>query len=75
MRKSYQELQEGVTLDGQLSKLRKRFDELEDHRAANNSYSLSDILMSGYAMFSLKYPSLLQFETQTQVEQQNLHQL
>jgi len=31
--------------------------------------------MSGLAMFSLKYPSLLQFETQTQVEQQNLHHL
>lgn len=75
MRKSYQELQESVTLDGQLAKLRARFDQFEDHRAANSSYSLSDILMSGYAMFSLKYPSLLQFETQTQVEQQNLHGL
>lgn len=75
MRKSYQELQAGVTLDGQIAELRERFDQLEDHRAANSSYSLSDILMSGFAMFSLKYPSLLQFETQTQVEQQNLQQL
>ncbi len=75
MRKSYQALQAGVTLDGQIAKLRERFDRLEDHRAANSSYSLSDILMSGFAMFSLKYPSLLQFETQTQVEQQNLQQL
>jgi hypothetical protein len=75
MRKSYQELQAGVTLDGQLAKMRERFDQLGDHRAANCSYRLSDILMSGFAMFSLKYPSLLQFETQTQVEQQNLQQL
>jgi hypothetical protein len=75
MRKSHQELQAGLTLDGQIAKLRARFDQFQDHRAANSSYHLSDILMSGFAMFSLKYPSLLQFETQTQVEQQNLQQL
>lgn len=61
-----------MTLDAQLSKLRQGFQPLEDHRASNSSYSLSDILMSGLAMFSLKYPSLLQFETQTQVERENL---
>lgn len=75
MRKSYKELQASVTLDAQLSKLRSGFQQLEDHRAANSSYSLSDILMSGLAMFSLKYPSLLQFETQTQMERENLHHL
>jgi hypothetical protein len=75
MRKSYQEFQESVTLDGQTAKLRKRFEELADHRAANSSYPLNDILMSGFAMFSLKYPSLLQFENQTQVEQSNLRTL
>ncbi len=52
MRKSYQELQAGVTLDGQIAKLRERFDQYEAHRAANSSYHLSDILMSGFAMFS-----------------------
>lgn len=75
MRKSHKELQESVTLDAQLSNLRSGFQQLEDHRAANSSYSLSDILMSGLAMFSLKYPSLLQFETQTHIERENLHHL
>ncbi len=46
MRKSYQEFQAGVTLDGQIAKLRERFDQLEDHRVANSSYPLSDILIS-----------------------------
>jgi hypothetical protein len=64
-----------VTLDAQLSKLRQGFQQIQDHRAANSSYPLINILMSGLAMFSLKYPSLLQFETQTQVERENLHHL
>jgi hypothetical protein len=31
--------------------------------------------MAGFAMFCLKYASLLQFESQTDVERENLHQL
>ncbi len=31
--------------------------------------------MSGFAMFSLKYASLLQFDSQTDMERENLHQL
>jgi hypothetical protein len=69
------ELPQGVTPDFLISQLRQRFSELSDHRASNSSFHLTDILMSGFAMFSLKYASLLQFETQTEVEQVNLHQL
>lgn len=60
-----------VTPDALISELRGKFDEMVDHRAANSSFALSDILMSGFAMFSLKYASLLQFETQTAVEREN----
>jgi len=69
------ELPQGVTPDFLLSQLRQRFNKLSDHRASNSSFHLTDMLMSGFAMFSLKYASLLQFETQTEVERVNLHQL
>ena len=42
--------------------LKCQFGRIPDHRAKNVKYSLPDVLMSGYAMFSLKYPSLLQFD-------------
>lgn len=35
---------------------------VKDHRAGNSTYSLSDVLMSGLAVFSLKQSSLLQFD-------------
>ena len=68
-------LQKSITPDLLISQLRQRLNQLSDHRASNSSFSLTDILMSGFAMFSLKYASLLQFETQTEVERANLHQL
>jgi len=45
---------------------------VKDRRASNTQHSLSDILMSGYAMLALKHPSLLGFEHPNQVERQNL---
>lgn len=64
-----------VTPEVLISELREKFTLIADHRASNTSFALSDILMSGFAMFSLKYASLLQFETQTEVERENLHTL
>jgi hypothetical protein len=48
------------------------FSQLDDPRAANSRYPLSDILKSAYAMFSLKYPSLLAFEKRSKAEGSNL---
>ncbi len=48
---------------------------MEDVRGSNSTYSLDDVLMSGYAMFCLKYPSLLDFEQQTESERKKLHRL
>ena len=42
--------------------VRGRFEQIADHRAANSSISLSDALMSAFAMFSLKDSSLLEFD-------------
>jgi hypothetical protein len=72
MRPSYKILQESVNVDSLISNLRTRFDKFIDKRAKNSSVSLTDILISGYAIFSLKYSSLLQFELQNKIERENL---
>jgi hypothetical protein len=73
MRKSYDQLRADISMDGKVDELREFFDRIPDHRAANVSYSLSDVLMSGFAMFSLKHPSLLDFEQQSVCDKKNLH--
>ena len=65
--KSHKTYRSEITLDGEISELRKIFQGVEDKRASNTSHKLDDILMSGYSMFSLKYTSLLDFEQQTVV--------
>jgi hypothetical protein len=72
MRNSYKFLQSSVHIDTLVRNLRKSFDKLKDHRASNRQYSLPNLLMSVFAMFSLKYVSLLDFETQTEPERKNL---
>jgi len=72
MRKTYQSFRDELSMDGEIGKLRQLFEVQLDQRASNIQHSLPDILMSGYAMFALKHPSLLSFEQQNQVEQQNL---
>jgi hypothetical protein len=45
-----------------LSKLRSGFADLADHRSGDVDIALSDALMSAFALFSLKSPSLLAFD-------------
>lgn len=75
MRNSYKFLQSSVHIDALVGDLRKSFDKLKDHRASNTQYSLPNLLMSVFAMFSLKYVSLLDFETQTESERKNLENI
>lgn len=43
--------------------IRDHFKQVEDHRDPNRiKIALSDFLMSGFSLFSLKFPSLLKFE-------------
>ena len=51
-----------ITTKSLLKTVRSGFEPIADHRAANRSISLSDALMSGFAMFSLKDSSLLEFD-------------
>ena len=62
----------GVNLDTEIQSLRLEFEKITDTRAKNVSHKLSDLLMSGFAMFALKHPSLLSFESMTMEEKANL---
>jgi len=46
-------------MDDEIASLRRLFQAVKDKRASNASHKLDDVLMSGYAMFALKYPSIL----------------
>ena len=50
-----------LSAPGLLNTIRKCFDQIDDNKV-NRSISLTDCLMSGVAVFGLKYPSLLQFD-------------
>jgi hypothetical protein len=54
-----------------LQVVRTGFERIPDHRAANAKIDLPDALMSGFAMFSLKDSSLLEFD-QRRVKDDNL---
>lgn len=69
---SYKKRQRKLTFDRLMQTLSKAFARLPDHRRANASYPLADLLRSAFAMFSLKSPSLLSFREQTRQERRNL---
>ena len=68
-------LRKRLDQDYLVKKLRSDFEKIPDHRAANIVHQLSDVLMSAYAMYALKYPSLNSFEQQTKSERENLKNL
>ena len=58
--------------DALLSTMKTGFGKIEDNRPGNVQHSLSDALMAGFAMFSLKDPSLLAFDERRIVAPHNL---
>ena len=52
--------------------VRTEFEHVPDPRAENASLELADALMSGYALFALKDPSLLAFDERRTTDR-NLH--
>ncbi|MEQ1878862.1 MAG: transposase [Bdellovibrionia bacterium] len=55
----------GLSGDSLLASIRDHFRTIKDHRDTSRiRIELSDFLMSGFAIFSLKFPSLLKFEQQ-----------
>jgi len=63
-----------ITTERLLKKVREGFEQIADHRASNASINLSDALMSGFAMFSLKDSSLLEFD-ERRSKDENLKQI
>jgi hypothetical protein len=55
-----------LQVDALLGKLRERFDTIPDSRFGDSTISLPDALMSGFALFALKEPSLLAFQDRIQ---------
>ena len=53
-----------LSIPALLKGVRKCFNKIKDVRKNKPNYLLSDVLMSGLAVFSLKYPSLLQFDNE-----------
>ncbi len=65
-------LRKHLNADALFAAMRSGFDTIEDHRSGKVQHSLSDTLMSGFAMFSLKDPSLLAFDERRFDEPHNL---
>jgi hypothetical protein len=67
------ELRKHLSADALLRRLRSGFADLVDYRPGKPDISLSDALMSAFALFSLKSPSLLAFDKDR--TEGNLHQV
>ena len=61
-------LRKTLSAPGLLRAVRKSFDEVEDPVSARQ-LTLSDCLMSGLAVFGLKYPSLLRFDRDARTDE------
>lgn len=62
-----------LNADAMLGAIRQDFAKVVDCRANNSKIPLPDILMSGFAVFSLKDPSLLAFDKRRCDEPESLH--
>ena len=62
-----------LNADALFALIRKDLQRVPDHRAANASIPLDDALMSAFAMFSLKDPSLLAFDDRRFEQPESLH--
>ena len=62
-------------IDELIKLVREGFKSIKDHRAYNSTYSLEDLLSAGFAVFSLKDPSLLAFRQQFPRRSENLKRI
>jgi hypothetical protein len=61
-----------ISVDQEIASLRQQFEGCKDLRSSNACHKLPDIMMSAFAIYHLKYSSLLNFEEQTEMERANL---
>jgi len=62
-------------IDELIKLVREGFKSIKDHRKYNFTYSLEDLLSAGFAIFSLKDPSLLAFREQYPMRSENLKRI
>ena len=72
MSESARKLRKHLNADALIKTMRQRFDKVTDTRV-KPAYTLSDSLMSAFAMFALKDPSLLAFDQRRKEVKSNLH--
>jgi hypothetical protein len=65
-------VRKNLHVDTLIQTIREDFQEIIDYRADNIKIPLDDALMSAFAMFHLKDPSLLAFDARRQEEPENL---
>jgi hypothetical protein len=76
MPKNYAQLQQALTFDQLMRLLDEQFQSFPDPRSGNAlRYQLPDVLKAAFAMFSLKSPSLLDFNNQSIAEEKNLRHI
>ncbi len=63
-----------LSASGLFRLMRKGFDEIKEHRVVDIQISLRDALMSAFAMFSLKEPSILAYD-ERRLKDSNLHRV
>ena len=67
-----QNIRSNLDMDAQLAALRHGFTLFPDPRRGERPIPLADIVMSGFAMFTLKDPSLLAFDDRRRLDAANL---
>jgi hypothetical protein len=72
---SKQVVRKNLSQDAIMIAARNKFADITDHRKRGCKISLPDALMSGYAMFSLKDPSLLMFDNRRANDDGNLNRV
>ena len=65
-------LRKHLNADAMFTTMRTGFEKVVDHRPGDVQHCLADVLMSGFAMFSLKDPSLLAFDERRSTGPHNL---
>ena len=64
-----------LSADALLRTLYQTFQDIPDPRTGNPTISLADALMSGFAIFALKEPSMLAFDERRQKDERNLQMI
>ena len=65
-------LRKHLNADALFATMKTGFEKVKDYRPGDVHHCLADVLMSGFAMFSLKDPSLLAFDERRGLEPHNL---